>query len=121
MGQQRRRVESTPTQLTKRQAHWAMHLRACAASGLTSKAYAEKHQLSIHGLYQARKELRRREVLASPAKSPSVTFAKVRAEPRVARGGVWRVRFSNGAVLELEAPREREDEVWLLKTVAGLS
>ena len=121
MGEQRRRVESTPTQLTERQAQWAKHLRACAASGLTSKAYAEKHQLSIHGLYQARKEHRRRESLASPPNRPSVTFARVHAAPATARERSWRIRFPNGAVVEIEAPREPEDRVHLLQSVAGLS
>jgi len=121
MGQQRPRNPGTPSQLTERQAYWLEQLRACDASGLTSKAYAKKHRLSVHALYQARKELRRREALASPPTKPSVTFAEVRAEPRVARGGLWRVRFPNGLLIELEAPQEAGERVLLLQAVADLS
>ena len=121
MGQRRPRNQGTPSRLTERQAYWVEHLRACASCGLTSKAYAEKHGLSVHALYQARKEFRRRESLASPPNEPSVTFAKVRVEPSVARGGWWRVRFPNGSLIELEAPREPGEQVHLLQAVAGLS
>jgi hypothetical protein len=110
-----------PLRLTERQAYWLEHVRACEASGLTAKAYAKKHRLSIHALYQARKKRRRREALASLPKRRSVTFAKVRAAPVAVRGGLWRLRLPNGAVIELEAPREPEERVHLLQSVAGLS
>jgi len=121
VGQQRRHDKTTATQLTERQAYWLKHLRACEASGLTTSAYAKQNRLSVHALYQARKELRRRGVLASSHKRSSVTFAKVRAVPAAAREWRWTIRFPNGAAIELEAPREREDQVHLLGLVAGLS
>ncbi len=121
MGQRRRHDETTAPRLTERQAYWLDHLRACEASGLTTSAYAKKHRLSVHALYQARKEFRRRGVLASSPKRSSVTFAKVRAIPAAAREWPWTIRFPNGAVIEFEAPREREDQAHLLGLVAGLS
>lgn len=121
MGQRQPRNQGTPSGLTERQAYWLEQLLACESSGLTSKAYAKKHRLSVHALYQARKELRRRESLASPPTKPSVTFAKVRAESRVARGGLWRVRFPNGSLIELEAPQEPGERMLLLQAVADLS
>jgi hypothetical protein len=121
MGQRRTRDKTTPPRLTERQAYWLEHLRACETSGLTAKAYAKKHRLSIHALYQAGKERRRRDALASPRKRRSVTFAKVHAAPVAIQGGSWRVRLPNGAVIELEAPREPEDRVHLLQSVACLS
>jgi hypothetical protein len=121
MGQRRRHDKTTAPQLTERQAYWLKQLRACDASGLTSSAYAKKHRLSIYALYQARRDHRRREALASSPKRAPVTFTKVRAAPSTAREGSWRIRFPNGAVIELEAPREPEDQVHLLQSVAGLS
>ncbi len=121
MGQQRRNNKTTAPRLTERQGYWLDHLRACEVSGTTTSAYAKKHRLSVHALYQARKDHRRREALLSSPKRTSVTFAKVRAAPSTAREGSWRIRFPNGAVIELEAPREPEDQVHLLQSVASLS
>ena len=121
MGQRRPNNKAPRSRLTERQAYWLEHLRACGSSGLTSKAYAKKHRLSVHALYQARKELRRREAFASAPNQPSVSFTKVRVEPGVARGGMWRVRFPNGSWIELEAPREAEERVGLLQAVADVS
>ena len=120
MGQHRPH-DKAPPRLTERQAYWLERLRACEASGLTAKAYAKKHGLSNHALYQARKELRRRESLASPSNRPSVTFARVHAAPATARERSWRIRFTNGAEIEIEAPREPEGRVHLLQSIAGLS
>jgi hypothetical protein len=122
MGQRRSRDDTPPTRLTERQAYWLEQLQACEASGLTTRAFSQKHRLSVHALYQARKMRRRREAVASPVKKRSVTFAKVRTVPPVpVQGGLWRVRLPNGAVIELEAPRGPEDRLRLLQSVAGLS
>ena len=121
MGQRRPRNQGTPSRLAERQAYWLEHLRACESSGLTSKAYAKKHRLSVHALYQARKELRRREALASPPKRPSVSFVRAHAAPAAARERFWQIRFPNGAVIELEAPGGPKERLQLLQSVAGLS
>ena len=122
MGQRRPRDGTPPPRLTERQVYWLEQLRVCEASGLTTRAFAKKHRLSVHALYQARKMRRRREAVAFPAKKRSVTFAKVRTvRPASAPGSMWRVRLPNGAVIELEPPRSPEDQVQLLQSVAGLS
>ena len=85
MGQRRRYDKTGTPQLTERQVYWLEHLRACEASGLTVSAYAKKHRLSIHALYQSRKVYRRREAFASSPKRSSVTFARVEAVSSAAR------------------------------------
>lgn len=121
MGRRQHPEKAASAHLTERQAYWLEHHRACEASGLTAKAYARKHRLSIQALYQARKDLRRRKALASPAKKPSVTFARVHVAPAAVREPSWRIRFPNGAVIELGAPPEPEDQAHLLQSVARLS
>jgi len=49
---------SRSKELTERDRYWLRHQRACDRSGLSAKAYARKHRLSIHALYQARRRLR---------------------------------------------------------------
>ena len=39
---------------TERDQYWLDHEKKLAASGLTAKAYAAEHELSLHALYQAR-------------------------------------------------------------------
>jgi hypothetical protein len=93
--------------LTDRNRYWLRHHGACEKSGLTAKAYARRHRLSIHALYQARKRLRAMGTLEAaatrPAKakpSPSSGFTRVEAlsapRPR------YRVRLPNGALVEWE-------------------
>jgi hypothetical protein len=76
-------------------------------SGLSAKAYARRHKLSIQAFYQARKRLRAIGALdaappqSSKAKSrPSGGFARV--EVPTTRGPRYRVRLSNGALVEWE-------------------
>ena len=121
MGRRKRHDKATPVQLTERQAYWLEHHRACEVSGLTAKAYAKKHRISIHALYQARKDLRRREALGPPRKKPSVTFARIHPSPTAVRERRWQIRFPNGAVIEIEAPREPEEQAHLLRSIAGLA
>ena len=93
--------------LTDRDRYWLGHHEACEKSGLTAKAYARRHRLSIHGLYQARKRLRGFWALEAAAQRPSKTkpgsgagFARVAVaaapKPR------YRVRLPNGALVEWE-------------------
>ena len=51
-------------ELTVRQREWLAHLKRCAASGETKRAYAKRHRLSIQAMYYAAKDLRRRGALA---------------------------------------------------------
>jgi hypothetical protein len=95
------------TALRDRDRYWLRHHRACEQSGLTAKAYAKRHRLSIHGLYQARKRLRSlgalaaaEELASKPGPRRGSGFARVdlsaAASPR------YRVRLPNGALVEWE-------------------
>ena len=90
--------------LTLRQREWLGHLRACARSGETMRAYAQRRRLSEHGLYQAAKDLRQRGVLAPgrrrrpEPKRP--TFVKVSPATSPIASSRWRVRLPNGVVVE---------------------
>jgi hypothetical protein len=91
--------------LTPRQQRWLGHLQACAKSGETVRAYAQRQGFSEHGMYQAAKELRKRGVLPpAPRRSKkrkSAAFVKVSPEVRPqALPRPWRVRLPNGVVLE---------------------
>ena len=94
---------------TERDRFWLDHEASLSASGLTAKAYAAKHGLSLHALYQSRKRLRAfglldrtRAVRGDKKKrSPnSVAFSKVEvASPRRSSAD-FRLSLPNGLVLE---------------------
>lgn len=91
--------------LTARQREWLGHLRACRRGGESMRAYARRHRLSEHALYQASKVLRKRGVLPagrSPrtAPKPQATFVKVSPARPPAVSPAWRARLPNGVVLE---------------------
>jgi hypothetical protein len=77
--------------LTDRDRYWLGHQAACEKSGLSAKAYARRHRLSVHALYQARKRLRGLGALevgsVLPAGMPSPPEGVAR---RGARGGLGR-------------------------------
>jgi hypothetical protein len=102
-------MAKTSVTLTERDRYWLGHHEACEKSGLSAKAYARKHRLSIHGLYQARKRLRGLGALAAAGSRPSRTKPKAGASRGFARVEVaavpkprYRVRLSNGALVEWE-------------------
>jgi len=90
---------------SERDRFWLKHHEAQRASGETAKAYAASVGISVRELYQARKRLRERGLLA-PGRSKVATtprFSKVAVtasassaieEPR------FRITLPNGAVLE---------------------
>ena len=94
---------------TERDRYWLDHEGKLSASGLTAKAYAAEHGLSLHAFYQSRKRLRalglikrtravRREKNSRKAKA--MAFAKVEvAAPRRASLD-FRLSLPNGVVLE---------------------
>jgi len=86
-------------ELTSRQREWLAHLKRCAASGETKRAYAKRHRLSVQAMYYAAKDLRRRGALA-PAGRAAGTASFARVSAPVSAAGAWQVRFANGAVLE---------------------
>jgi hypothetical protein len=90
---------------SERDRFWLKHHEAQQASGETAKAYAASAGISVRDLYQGRKRLRERGLLA-PGRSTTATtprFSKVAVtgpasapieEPR------FRITLPNGAVLE---------------------
>lgn len=100
--------------LTPRQREWLRHLRKAAGAGDTVRAYAQRHGLSEHSMYQAAKDLRRKGVLAPAGRSSTKGVARRSA---VAQGprfvevkanrpappetpNAWRARLPNGVVVE---------------------
>lgn len=96
-----------PSALTPRQREWLGHLRKAASEKMAVRAYAKRHRLSEHALYQAAKELRRkghwtpskRATRAGPARTPG-RFVEVRSTAAVAAPSPWRARLPNGVVIE---------------------
>jgi len=94
--------------LTARQREWLGHLRQAASSKLALRAYARRHRLSEHALYQAVRELRRKGAWAPsrrPARVPAARtparFVEVRATAVAAElPSAWRARLPNGVVIE---------------------
>jgi hypothetical protein len=93
--------------LTPRQREWLGHLRKAASAGMTLRAYARRHRLSEHALYQAAKVLRRKGAWApckraarARAARTQGRFVEVRAAAAVEAPSPWRVRLPNGVVIE---------------------
>jgi hypothetical protein len=109
-----------------------VHVKACEASGETLKAYAQRRDLSVQSLYQAKKVARKKGLLA-PHGSPSSVgsgkktarrrrFAEARtttASATPAANPTWRIRFTCGAVLESNAPLSMEDVLRLADQFRG--
>ncbi len=107
-------------ELSSRQREWLAHLKRCEASGETMKAYANHHGLSIHAMYQAVKELRRRGALPPAAHSRTderASFVRVSSPPSVS--AAWRVRFASGAVLEGAGPLSSESLTALVEALSA--
>jgi hypothetical protein len=107
-------------ELTSRQREWLAHLKRCEASGETMKAYAKHHGLSVHAMYQAVKELRRRGALPPTTHSQTddrASFVRVSSAPSTATA--WRVRFASGAVLEGAGPLSSESLTALVEALSA--
>ena len=96
---------------TERDRYWLDHETKLAASGLTAKAYAAEHEISLHAFYQARKRLRALGLLpaGSPRRSPksarrearqAVAFSKVGVRSPRTPGAEFRLSLPGGVVLE---------------------
>jgi hypothetical protein len=71
------------------------------------RAYAKRHGLSEHRMYQATKDLRKRGVLppaSRGSKAKGVRFVKVSPVVRPRLPSPWRARLPNGVVLEGSGP-----------------
>jgi hypothetical protein len=108
-----------------------VHVKACETSGETLKAYAQRRDLSVQSLYQAKKIARNKGLLA-PHSSPSSVGSGTKSVRRTrfveagtttsampAVGSTWRIRFTCGAVLESNAPLSMDDVLRLADQVRG--
>jgi hypothetical protein len=71
-------VQLTPTASTPREQFWLGHLRKIESAGIATKAYAERRGLSVHALYQARKQLVSLGAWPERKASPARVFTPVR-------------------------------------------
>jgi hypothetical protein len=106
------------------------HIRASEQGGETLKSYADRNGLSVHSLYQAKKQARQQGHLAPhrgkaaasneprAPKPPRFVEAVRRTEARDP-GSSWRVRFSSGAELESATPLSIEEMLRLVETLGG--
>ena len=105
------------TKLTAHQAACLKRIQACEASGMSLSAYAAEHGLDVRSLYDARKVLKRRGVLAGNRKS--VRFQ--RAEIAVGRREVqWRIELPNGAAIEFSGTVDSGGLSTVLSVVSDL-
>ncbi len=88
---------------SKRDRFWLKHHEAQGASGNDAKEYAATVGISVQALYQARKRLRARGLLAPgrsrPTTGPRFSKVSVVAPPAIEEPR-FRVTMPNGAVLE---------------------
>ena len=91
-------------ELTARERFWLGHLRRIEAQGIETKAYGVKRGISVHALYQARKQLvalgawPERKSPARTASAPVFAPVRIVDVPEAAMAG--RVRLASGAVVE---------------------
>jgi hypothetical protein len=108
-------------------------IEACEKSGESLKVYAERHGLSVHTLYQAKKVARRQGLIppyriqntARAAKSSKARPARfvqaVRKLDTPVQGMAWRLRFASGEVLESGTPLTVEVALRLIEQLRGRS
>jgi len=108
-------------------------IRACEKSGESLKSYAELHGVSVHALYQAKKNARTQGLLPPHRATRSTGtgseiarrthFVEVHspASMSLANCPIWRIRFVSGDVLESTAPLSMDDVVHLALRMRGQS
>ena len=114
MGSKTSRGREASARLRKR----LSQVRSCEQSGETLKSYAARHGISVHALYQAKKQARQKGLLpahgtlkphAVRSKPPKATrrprFVEAVAAPSApAPALAWRLRLRSGDVLESSTP-----------------
>ena len=114
MGSKKSRSREASARLRER----LQQVRSCERSGETLKTYAARQGISVHALYQAKKEARQRglwpahgtpKTRAVRAKRPKTTgrpgFVEAISAPASATlDCAWRIRLRSGDVLESSAP-----------------
>ena len=106
-------------------------IRACEESGETLKAYAARQGISVHALYQAKKQARKRGLL--PAHGTQSTQKARSTQPMCARRPrfveaiastvdaapalAWRLRLRSGDVLESSTPLDADVTLRLIEAL----
>ncbi len=110
-------------------------IRACEQSGETLKAYAALHGISVHALYQAKKQARQQGLLPAygtpktrvvGSKQPKATrrprFVEAVAAPSAPAAALaWRLRLQSGDVLESSTPLGPDETLRLIHALRGRS
>jgi transposase len=128
MGSKSSRGGGTPVTLRKRLAQ----VRACERSGESLRAYAARHDLSVHALYAAKRTARQQGLLpphgaerGKRRRAPRdqvPRFAEAIARARSSEpDGTWRLRFAGGEVLESSTPLGMDEVLRLIGAVQGRS
>ena len=82
--------------LTERQRCWLEQIEACAASGKSVAAYAEKHGLDARAMYGAKKVLVRKGVLPRTHRS---RFQRAQVVASMA-DSQWHIQLPNGVSVD---------------------
>ena len=107
-----------------------VQVRACERAGESLKAYAARHGISVHSLYQAKKQARQQGLLRPHgAEKGSLTRSSRPRRPRFVEaisapaqpqpGYSWRLRFSSGEVLESSTPLAGDEALRLIDVLRG--
>ncbi len=107
-----------------------VQVRACERTGESLKVYAARHGISVHSLYQAKKQARQQGLLpphgaerVSPARSSRPRrprFVEAISAPAMLQPGYsWRLRFSSGEVLESSTPLGGDEALRLIDVLRG--
>ncbi len=107
-----------------------VQVRACERTGESLKAYAARHGISVHSLYQAKKQARQQGLLRPHgAEKGSLTRSSRPRRPRFVEaisapaqpqpGYSWRLRFSSGEVLESSTPLGGDEALRLIDVLRG--
>ena len=104
-------------------------VRACERSGETLKAYATRHRISVHLLYQAKKLARQQglwpahgtpKTRAVQSASRPPRFVEAIVAPAASTPGcAWRLRLRSGDVLESSTPLTDLETVRLIDALRG--
>jgi hypothetical protein len=108
-------------ELTERERYWRGHLRRIEATGVGTKAYGQRHGLSVDALYQARKQLVALGAWPERKKPAAVApvFAPLRVIDAPAAEFACRVRLADGTVLEWSTAPGAELLAALLEQLGG--